>query len=48
VNEKYFAYEFKLNPLKKVRFSSTFINAYNVEQTMVISPDNMEDFVFQR
>lgn len=47
LHEMFFAYEFKLNPLKKVRFSSTFMNSYNVEQTIVISPDNIEDFIFK-
>ncbi len=48
VKEIYFAYEFKKNPFKKVRFSSTFIDSYNVEQTLIISPDNIEDFIYQK
>lgn len=40
------AVEFKFNPLSKVVFSKTFLGSYNVTQTKVISPDNIEEFIF--
>lgn len=40
------AFEFKFNPLSKVVFSKTFLGSYNVTQTKVISPDNIEEFIF--
>lgn len=40
------AVEFKFNPLSKVIFSKTFLGSYNVTQTKVISPDNIEEFIF--
>ncbi len=39
------AYEFKINPNKKVRISSTFTNAYDIEQVNIISPENIEEFL---
>ena len=42
---KYDAFEFKSNPMKKVRFSKTFIQSYNVTQTLVVSPENVEEFL---
>lgn len=43
---KFSAYEFKLNPKKTIRFSSTFLNAYQVEQTATITPANIEEFLY--
>ena len=40
----YLAVEIKWNPKTKVRFSSTFTGAYKNE-TLVVTPDNMEDFL---
>jgi predicted AAA+ superfamily ATPase len=34
------AFEIKWNPLKKVRFSKTFLNAYEVRSAQVITPEN--------
>ena len=34
------AFEMKWNPSKKVSFSKSFTDAYNVKETIVISPDN--------
>ena len=42
---KFSAYEFKLNPKKKTKFPITFTKAYEVDKTVVISPDNIEEFV---
>jgi predicted AAA+ superfamily ATPase len=39
------AFEFKFNPLSKVVFSKTFLGSYNVSQTKIISPQNIEDFI---
>ena len=39
------AYEFKLNPKKKARFSLTFRNAYDIDKMITISPANIEEFV---
>ena len=39
------AYEFKLNPKKKARFSATFRNAYEIDRMETISPANIEEFV---
>jgi len=38
------AYEFKWNPGKTIRFSKTFLNNYNVEQTKIINSDNYWEF----
>ncbi len=43
---KLHAYEFKWNPLKKGRFSKTFINAYPDTEMMTITPENYEGFVY--
>ncbi len=42
---KLFAYEFKWNPQKQVRFSSTFLNAYPQAETQTISKNNYSDFL---
>ncbi|MDX1283678.1 MAG: ATP-binding protein [Draconibacterium sp.] len=39
------AYEFKLNPKKKGRFSKTFTEAYSIRELKTISPDNIEEFL---
>ncbi len=41
------AYEFKLNPKKKVRFSKTFTGAYPVKTTQIIAPANLEEFLLE-
>jgi len=42
---KLYAYEFKWNVRKKVQFSRTFSNAYPGSEFMVISPDNLIEFL---
>ncbi len=39
------AFEFKLNPKSKAKFSNTFLNSYNVKQTKMISSSNYEEFL---
>lgn len=39
------AFEFKYNPLKRARFSKTFLESYNTESTKVITPGNIEEFL---
>ncbi len=39
------AYEFKLNPAKKVKMPLTFTKAYNPEKVNAITPGNIETFV---
>ena len=39
------AWEFKWNPLAKVRFTKTFSNAYPGSGFSVVTPDNVEDFL---
>jgi predicted AAA+ superfamily ATPase len=39
------AYEFKWNPLSRVKFSKTFTEKYPNTPTAVITPDNMESFI---
>ncbi len=39
------AFEFKFNPLRKVKFSKTFLGSYSVKQKKVICPDNIEEFI---
>ncbi len=41
---KYFGYEFKWNPERKVRFSTTFTNAYLAQNTL-INRQNFRDFI---
>jgi len=44
-NGKIFAFEFKWNNKSKSKFSKTFINEYHPEQSIVITPGNMESFL---
>lgn len=39
------AYEFRLNPKKKTRFSKTFTEAYPVKELRTITPENIEEFL---
>ncbi len=39
------AYEFKLNPNKKGKFSTTFTNSYPIAKSEFISPGNIEGFL---
>ena len=39
------AFEMKWNPSKKVLFSKSFIEAYNVKETVVISPENYLEYL---
>ena len=39
------AFEMKWNPSKKVLFSKSFTEAYNVKETVVISPDNYLEYL---
>jgi len=45
VDGKFYAYEFKWNPRKKARFPATFLNAYFPESTMVVTPENIDEFL---
>jgi hypothetical protein len=45
IDGKFKAFEFKLNPAKKSKISQTFTRAYNIEETAVITPENIEEFV---
>lgn len=44
-NGQFHAVEFKWNSKQKARFSKTFLNAYPIANSMVISPENIEHFV---
>ena len=39
------AFEFKFNPLRKVKFSKTFLDAYTVKVKKAIYPNNIEEFI---
>ena len=39
------AFEMKWNPAKKVLFSKSFLEAYDVKETVVITPENYLDFL---
>lgn len=39
------AFEMKWNPAKKTLFSKSFLEAYNVKETVVITPDNYLDYL---
>lgn len=41
----FYLYEFKWNPRKKVRFSTTLTGNYPVRSAEVITPDNFEAFL---
>jgi len=43
--DKFFAFEFKWNPRKKVRLSKTFSNAYPNFEFKVITPENFNEFL---
>jgi len=45
VDGKLTAFEFKWNPKKKARFPKTFLNAYEIESTMVVTPENIDAFL---
>ena len=45
INGKLYAYEFKWNPKKKARFSTTFTKNYPVEKTILVNRDNYLDFL---
>ncbi|MCK5077940.1 MAG: ATP-binding protein, partial [Calditrichia bacterium] len=42
---KLYAYEFKWNPNKRVKFPKSFLNAYAEHETMVVSRANYSDFI---
>jgi predicted AAA+ superfamily ATPase len=44
-NGKFTAVEFKWNPKQTARFSKTFTNAYVIDKSTVISPENIEQFI---
>lgn len=44
-NEQFHAVEFKWNSKQKARFSKTFLNAYPIAASRVITPENIEHFV---
>ena len=39
------AFEMKWNPTKKILFSKSFTEAYNVKETVTITPDNYLDYL---
>ena len=39
------AFEMKWNPAKKVLFSKSFLEAYDVKETVVITPENYLDYL---
>lgn len=45
VDGKLTAFEIKWNPNKKVRFPKTFLNSYDVDKTVVISPGNYYEYL---
>ncbi len=45
IDGKLHAFEAKWNPLKKVRFPKTFMDAYDIAETKVITPDNYYEFL---
>ncbi|OYT17463.1 MAG: ATPase [Bacteroidetes bacterium 4572_77] len=45
IDGKFSAYEFKINPKKKHKISTTFTNAYEINKTATISPNNLEEFI---
>ena len=44
-NGQLYAYEFKWNPGKKAKISSTFTKNYPVARTMVVNRENYMDFL---
>ncbi len=45
VDGKINAFEIKWNSKKKVRFPATFLKAYNINETKIITPENYYEFV---
>jgi len=45
IDGKIYAYEFKLNTKKRVKFPKTFLNNYQVHETLVVTPGNIESFI---
>ena len=45
-NGKLNIYEFKWSSTKRARFSATFTKNYEVESSLVVSPDNYWDFIY--
>lgn len=43
--DKLFAYEFKWSSSKKIRVPKTFTRAYPKSETMIVAPDNFEEFL---
>ncbi len=43
--KEFAAFEFKFNPLKKVKFSKTFLGSYQVKLKKGIYPSNIEEFI---
>lgn len=48
IDGQLYAYKFKWNPVKKVRFSKSFLQAYENAKTAVIQRDNFFDFLLPR
>jgi predicted AAA+ superfamily ATPase len=44
-NGKFSAYEFKLNPKKKIKIPATFTKNYEVEKAETINPENIEELL---
>lgn len=44
-NQKLWAVEIKWNPKAKVHFSSTFTQNYKNVKEIIVTPDNVEDFL---
>lgn len=44
INGEFNIYEFKWNPKSKAKFSKTFIENYNPKKTIVITPENFDEF----
>ena len=44
-NNVFSAYEIKWNPRRKVSFSKTFLENYEVDKTMIISPKTLENWI---
>jgi len=45
ISGKFFAYEFKWNPLRKSFLSKTFSTAYNTSYFQVVTPENLNHFI---
>ena len=39
------AFEMKWNPAKKAFFSKSFLDAYNVKETVVVTPENYLEYL---